>query len=96
MNSSSKGGRQSKTTAHRTTGWEFLALNAKESKFKIYALTIKLLVSGTKHRLQVIAKLYDGVSEVVFAQLTVSLFHFLSAARVGLWADFQVVALKTE
>lgn len=43
-----------------------------------------------------IAKLYDGVSEVVFTLLTVPLLHFLRAARVALRADFQVVTWKAE
>lgn len=80
---SERGGRAQRL--HRQQQDEgFLTSDPKESKFKVSALTIKLLVAGTEHGLQVIAELYNGVPEVVFTLLAVLLLHLLGAARVAL------------
>lgn len=58
--------------------------------------TIKLLVTGCKDGLQMIALFTDHTFEIVFTLQAVLLFHLLRTAGIALGTDLQMVTWKVK
>lgn len=61
---------------------------------KVPTPTVKLLVTGSKDGLQVIALFADHTFEIIFTLQAVFLLHLLRAAGIALGTDLQMITWK--
>lgn len=61
---------------------------------KVPVPTVKLLVTGSKDSLQLIALFADHAFEIIFTLQAVFLLHLLRAAGIALGTDLQMITWK--